>query len=257
MITNSHFYPKWDVPSNIKSIQTQRQSGSSNGCFSSFNLSYDVGDDPESVRSNLLTLNSSLPSNPYWLNQIHENTAIELPCEKKLLNADASFTIQKNIVCAVRTADCLPILLTNVDGDFVAAIHAGWRSLASGIIENTLNKINSKSEIIAWLGPSIGEYYYEVGSNVFHVFTQNDPDSKYGFKQLPRNRHQALTYGNKYRLNLPKIALAKLRNKGVTKLFGGGADESFCTYRDNDLFYSYRRDGVTGRMASLIWIDSK
>ena len=142
MITNSHFYPKWDVPSNIKSIQTQRQSGSSNGCFSSFNLSYDVGDDPESVRSNLLTLNSSLPSNPYWLNQIHENTAIELPCEKKLLNADASFTIQKNIVCAVRTADCLPILLTNVNGDFVAAIHAGWRSLASGIIENTLNKIN-------------------------------------------------------------------------------------------------------------------
>jgi polyphenol oxidase len=247
MTTSNYFYPKWNVPANIKSIQTQRQSGSSNGCFSSFNLSYDVGDDPESVRRNLLTLNSILPSNPYWLNQIHENIALELPCDKNLLNADASYTMQNKVVCAVRTADCLPILLTNVNGDFVAAIHAGWRSLASGIIENTLNKINSKSEIIAWLGPSIGEYYYEVGKQVFDVFTQNDPESKYGFKKLP---------SNKYLLNLPKIALAKLRNKGITQLFGAGVDELFCTYRDNDLFYSHRKEGVTGRMASLIWIDS-
>ena len=93
MTTSNYFYPKWNVPANIKSIQTQRQSGSSNGCFSSFNLSYDVGDDPESVRRNLLTLNSILPSNPYWLNQIHENIALELPCDKNLLNADASYTM--------------------------------------------------------------------------------------------------------------------------------------------------------------------
>lgn len=248
MKSNSFFYPKWDVPSNIKSIQTQRQFGLSNGCFSSFNLSYDVGDDKASVDSNLLVLNSYLPSNPYWLNQIHKNIAIELPCDKSLLSADAAYTMQKKIVCAVRTADCLPILLTNVNGDFVSAIHSGWRSLASGIIENTLDKINSKSEIIAWLGPSIGNESYEVGQNVFNIFTQYDPESKCGFKKL-------LT--NKYLLNLPKIALAKLRARGVTKLFGGGVDESFCTYRDNHLYYSFRRDGVTGRMASLIWIDSR
>jgi|TARA_B110000971_G_scaffold78073_2_gene80206 YfiH family protein len=247
MMNDNYFYPKWNVPNNIKSIQTQRQSGSSSGCFSSFNLSYDVGDNQTSVNRNLITLNSYLPASPYWLNQIHENIAIELPCDKSLLDADASFTMQKKIVCAVRTADCLPILLTNVNGDFVSAIHAGWRSLASGIIENTLNKVKSKSQIIAWLGPSISESSYEVGEQVYDIFTQNDPDSKCGFKKLRTN---------KYLLDLPKIALVKLRKKGVSKLFGAGVDESFCTYRDNDSFYSYRRDGSTGRMASLIWIDS-
>jgi YfiH family protein len=247
MISNSYFYPEWNAPSNIKSIQTQRTSGYSGGFFSSFNLSYDVGDKVASVNNNLLTLSSNLPSNPYWLNQIHESNVIELPCDKSLLIGDASFTTRKKIVCAVRTADCLPILLTNVDGDFVSAVHAGWRSMASGIIENTLKKINSKSEIIAWLGPSIGEESYEVGKQVFDVFTKYDPVSKCGFKKISTN---------KYLLNLPKVALAKLREKGVTKLFGAGVRDSFCTYRDNDLFYSHRRDGVTGRMASLIWIDS-
>ena len=247
MMTDTFFYPEWNVPSNIKSIQTQRSSGSSSGRFSSFNLSYDVGDEIASVRSNLLKLSSNLPSNPCWLNQIHGNNVIELPCNKNLLTVDASFTSQKKIVCAVRTADCLPILLTNVDGDFVSAIHAGWRSLASGIIENTLNKVKSKSQIIAWLGPSISESSYEVGEQVYDIFTQNDPDSKCGFKKLRTN---------KYLLDLPKIALVKLRKRGVTKLFGAGVDESFCTYRDNDSFYSYRRDGSTGRMATLIWIDS-
>jgi len=247
MMNENFFYPKWNVPSNIKSIQTQRSSGLSSGRFSSFNLSYDVGDEISSVRSNLLALNSDLPSSPCWLNQIHENNVIELPSNKNLLTADASFTAQKKIVCAVRTADCLPILLTNVNGDFVSAIHAGWRSMASGIIENTLNKIKSKSEIIAWLGPSISEESYEVGHQVFDVFTEYDPDSRCGFKKLPTN---------KYLLNLPKIALYKLRKKGVTKLFGASVDESFCTYRDKDSFYSFRRDGKTGRMATLIWIDS-
>ena len=246
-MNDNYFYPKWNVPANVKSIQTQRSPGSSSGCFSSFNLSYDVGDKKASVRSNLLNLNLSLPSKPYWLRQIHENNVIELPCNQNLLNADASFTTQEKIVCAVRTADCLPILLTNVNGDFVSAIHAGWRSMASGIIENTLNKIKSKSEIIAWLGPSIDEESYEVGHQVFDVFTEYDPDSKCGFKKLPTN---------KYLLNLPKIALYKLRKKGVTKLFGASVDESFCTYRDKDSFYSFRRDGKTGRMATLIWIDS-
>jgi len=247
MMSDIYFYPNWNVPNNIKSIQTQRQPGSSSDCFSSFNLSYEVGDDPKSVSRNLITLNSYLPSKPYWLNQIHENISIELPCDKSLLDADASFTMQKKIVCAVRTADCLPILLTNVNGDFVSAIHAGWRSLASGIIENTLNKVKSTSQIIAWLGPSISGQSYEVGRQVFDVFTEYDPDSKCGFKKLP---------SNKYLLNLPNIAIDKLRKKGVTKLFGAGVDESFCTYRDNDSFYSFRRDGKTGRMASLIWIDS-
>jgi len=247
-INSNYFYPEWSAPSNIKSIQTQRSSGYSSGCYSSFNLSYDVGDEKASVSSNLLTLSSNLPSHPYWLNQIHKNNVIELPCDKSLLTADASFTTEKNIVCAVKTADCLPILLTNVDGYFVSALHAGWRSMATGIIENTLNKIKSKSEIIAWLGPAIGEDSYEVGQQVFDIFTQYDPVSKCGFKKLSTN---------KYLLNLPKVAIAKLREKGVTKLFGAGVNESFCTYRDNDLFYSHRREGVTGRMASLIWIDSK
>ena len=248
MMTDTFFYPEWNVPSNIKSIQTQRSSGSSSGRFSSFNLSYDVGDEIASVRSNLLTLSSNLPSNPCWLNQIHGNNVIELPCNKNLLTVDASFTSQKKIVCAVRTADCLPILLTNVDGDFVSAIHAGWRSMASGIIENTLNKIKSKKEIIVWLGPCISEQSYEVGQQVFDTFTQYDPVSMCGFKKLPNN---------KYSLNLPKVALAKLGKMGVTRLFGAGVSESFCTYQDNNLFYSHRRDDVTGRMASLIWIDSK
>mgnify|MGYP002629227350 CR=1 FL=1 len=246
MSDKSLIHPKWDVPSHIKAIQTSRLSGVSKHSYSSFNLSYSVGDDPELVSQNLALLRANLPSEINWLNQIHENKVVQLPHTGNIITADASYTKKKDIVCAVRTADCLPILLTDQEGSFVSAIHAGWRSLASGIIENTLIAIKSKYQIIAWLGPSISQDYYEVGQEVFDIFKKYDSMSVLGFESAPNN---------KYWLSLTKIAMHKLAKIGVKKIFGSGLDESFCTFKNKDQFYSHRRDGVTGRMASLIWMD--
>ena len=245
MSDKNFYYPDWDAPDHIKSIQTYRSPGFSAGCYSSFNLSDTVGDSLEAVNKNLSLLSASLPSSPYWLSQVHDNQVVELPNNEKVLIADASFTKEKRVVCTVRTADCLPILLTDKKGTFVAAVHAGWRSLASGIIENTLSQIKSNYGIIAWLGPSISQTYYEVGQEVYDTFTNFDRDSHSGFIKLPNN---------KYLLSMPQIALKKLKKNGVKKIFGTGVNESFCTYRDSHLFYSHRRDSDTGRMATLIWI---
>ena len=228
---------------NISMLQTIRYGGFSEGNYESLNLSQDVNDNPDNVLKNLKLLDSICP-NIHWITQVHGCNVIELPCSNRI--GDSVFTKQKNVVCAVRTADCLPILLTNKKGSMVAAIHAGWRSLGSGIIEKTISKINSDSDIYAWLGPSISADRFIVGQDVYNFFEENDPKIINSF----------IKYHDKYKLCLPTAAKCKLLNSGVKNIFGSTIDENFCTYDDFDRFFSYRRDKRTGRMASLIWINN-
>ena len=237
--------PKWPAPKNIRAIQTMRNGGISLENFSSLNLSNNVGDINQHVEGNYKKLSNFLPSDPCWLNQIHSNKCEELPSKKKL-NCDASFTYNKKIVCAVRTADCLPIFLTNFQGSFVALIHAGWKGLLNGVIEKTIGKINSSSEIIVWLGPCISQESFEVGNDVYSLFINKDSNTKKAFKLLK----------NRYYLDLAGAARLKLNHLNINNISGAGVTEDFCTFRDQKNFFSYRRDRKTGRMASLLWIDS-
>ena len=237
--------PKWPAPENIRAIQTTRNGGISLRQFSSLNLSNDVGDIEEHVKDNYKKLLNFLPSDPCWLNQIHSDKVEELPSKKKL-NCDASYTYKEKVVCAVRTADCLPIFLTNFDGSFVALIHAGWKGLLNGVIEKTIDKINSSSEIIVWLGPCISQELFEVGNDVYSLFINKDSNTKKAFKLLK----------NRYYLDLAGTARLKLNHLNIDNISGAGVTEDFCTFSDQKNFFSYRRDGNTGRMASLLWIDS-
>jgi len=237
--------PKWPAPENIRAIQTTRNGGISLRQFSSLNLSNDVGDIEEHVKDNYKKLLNFLPSDPCWLNQIHSDKVEELPSKKKL-NCDASYTYKEKVVCAVRTADCLPIFLTNFDGSFVALIHAGWKGLLNGVIEKTIDKINSSSEIIVWLGPCISQESFEVGNDVYSLFINKDSNTKKAFKLLK----------NRYYLDLAGTARLKLNHLNIDNISGAGVTEDFCTFSDQKNFFSYRRDGNTGRMASLLWIDS-
>ena len=245
MMNEYFIIPKWPAPENIKAIQTTRKGGVSLGKYASLNLTNSTGDEEHHVNANHKELLDFLPSNPFWLNQIHSNIVKKLP-SKNNLDCDASYTFDKEIVCALRTADCLPIFLTNIEGSFVSLIHAGWKGLLQGVIENTINKINSKSEIIVWLGPCISQESFEVGKDIYQLFLNHDIKIKPAFKFK----------GGKYFLDLALAARLKLNYNNIYNIGGAGITEDFCTFRDEDDFFSYRRDKITGRMASLIWIDS-
>ena len=245
MMNENFIIPKWPAPENIKAIQTTRNGGISLENFSSLNLSNNVGDNRQHVEGNYKRLLNFLPSDPFWLNQIHSDKSEELPT-KKILNCDACYTYNKKIVCAVRTADCLPIFLTNLQGSFVALIHAGWKGLLNGVIEKTIDKISSSSEIIVWLGPCIGQESFEVGNDVYDLFINKDINTKKAFTLLK----------NRYYLDLAVAARLKLNHLNIDNISGAGITDNFCTFKDQRNFFSYRRDVNTGRMASLLWIDS-
>jgi len=243
---SNFFIPNWPVPSHIKSIQTLRAGGKSEGKYKSFNLATHVNDETHSVNSNRELLDHFLPSSPYWLNQTHSIDVIELP--SLTLNADASYTRDKNIVCVVQTADCLPLLVTNKKGTMIAAIHAGWRGLLNGVIENTIHKMNmSPNELLVWLGPAIGQKHFEVDAYVKNHFCEKDQEAEKAFRAISDQKWLADIYH-----------LAKLRLKalGVTDIYGGSLTDDYCTFANEADYFSYRRDGATGRMASLIWIES-
>lgn len=223
--------PNWPAPSHIQAFTTTRHS-----------LSPDVTRPDQDTN---LEMRFSLPSSPVWLNQTHSATAIEALPEHLKLTADASYTNQLNRVCVVLTADCLPILLCNASATKVAAIHAGWRGLAAGIIENTIAQIGDPHEQwMAWLGPAIGPHCFEVGNDVWQAFVSHHPIAATAFK--PKSH-------DKWLANLYHLAKQRLQALGITNIYGG----EYCTYTQQDLFYSYRRDqGKTGRMATMIWIQS-
>ncbi len=241
----SLIYPQWPVPKNVTACSTTRKDGVSLTPFASLNLGDHVGDDPSAVKQNRLLLEkmASLPRAPIWLEQVHGVRVLTLTGEPVTDRcADAVYTSQPGQVCAVMTADCLPVLFCAQSGREVAAAHAGWRGLCEGVLENTVKQFNAApNQIIAWLGPAIGPEKFEVGQDVYDAFIQQSTDFQAGFTAS----------GDKYLANIYLLARLKLQTLGLTEVFGG----TDCTVTDSENFFSYRRQGQTGRMASLIWFE--
>lgn len=233
----------WPVPENVYAVSTLRAGGISKAPYNSFNLAGHVGDNEFSVAENRNRLRSllNLPVEPVWLEQIHSNKVVCLDEQLQNLLADASYTFNPGVICAVLTADCLPILLCNESGTKVAAIHAGWRGLLSGIIENTIKALQ-EPHLLAWLGPAIGSESFVVGEEVRSAFCKKSGAFSSAFRVQENNKWLADIY------QLSRISFAEL---GVENVYGGG----FCTVTEKERFFSYRRDGGTGRMATLIWRD--
>lgn len=236
--------PNWPAPSNIRAVFTTRLGGTSRAPYDSLNLGDHVGDIPKTVVQNRCLLSDalSLPNEPCWITQVHGTHIVNTQDWQKNDEADACSSTTPSAVCAVMTADCLPILLCNKAGDYVAAIHAGWRGLADGIIEATIAKSPcDPSEIMAWLGPAIGPQSFEAGNDVRDIFLSQSPTDISGF--TPLNEH-------KWLVDMYHIARHRLAAVGVLQVYG----EPNCTMLDPKRFFSFRRDGTTGRMAALIWI---
>jgi len=243
--------PRWPAPANVHALVTLRTGGYSSGPHASFNLAAHTEDDPEAVRKNreLLRVYFNLPSEPVWLQQVHSNRIIEAGTGTGTgtgagdAEADGSWTGAVGHVCAVMTADCLPVLICNQNGSRVAAVHAGWRGLLAGVITNAVRMLESDpAELLVWLGPAIGPQVFEVGAEVLQSFTESNSENVSAFKQTD-DRH--------WLCDLYQLARVELSRLGVISVLGG--DE--CTYTDERRFYSYRRDLITGRMASIIWLE--
>jgi purine-nucleoside/S-methyl-5'-thioadenosine phosphorylase / adenosine deaminase len=241
--------PNWPAPDNIHAYSSTRISGESQGIYAGLNLAQHVGDDPQTVEQNRRQLLAALhlSNEPFWLNQVHQATVLNTSTQKNSLegsvapNADASFSLQANCVCAVMTADCLPVLICNSQGNKVSAVHAGWRGLAEGVIENTVAALNERpGRLMAWLGPAIGPQAFEVGEEVRHAFVEKFAQAEAAFIQNRPGHYLADIY---------QLARLVLSSAGVKAIYGG----EYCTFNDANHFYSYRRDGTTGRQVSLIW----
>lgn len=235
--------PDWPAPINIHAGTTLRNGGISLPPYDSLNLAEHVGDAPAAVAENRQQLN--LPAKPIWLKQTHSTRIIDATrCTPGQTEADGSYTSQPCIICAVLTADCLPLLICNKKGTQVAAVHAGWRGLAAGIIETALEKFTDHyTELLTWLGPAIGPDHYEVGNEVRGIFLAQQPAARTAFTAQQE----------KWRMDIYHLARQRLQALGLTAIYGG----NHCTYRQQEQFYSYRRDGITGRMASVIWLEQK
>ena len=237
--------PHWPAPSTVRACTTTRLGGVSQGAYASLNLAVHVGDDPVAVRENRqrITRALGLPQSPRWLTQTHSTNAARADgLTPDACEADASFTRQAGVVCGVLTADCLPVLFCDRAGTTVAAVHAGWRGLLHGVLENSVASMGLPGqELLAWLGPAIGPDAFEVGPEVRTAFVAHDPGAAAAFRPGVAERWYADIFA------LARLRLAQL---GVTGVYGGG----LCTYHDAQRFYSYRREQVTGRMASLIWL---
>lgn len=240
--------PDWPAPKNVRAYSTTRSGGVSSGAYSCFNLGDHVDDSPENVLENrrILTECAKLPQEPSWLQQVHGIDVVTLNGADLANNsADAAYSHTANQVCTIMTADCLPVLFCSLDGKEVAAAHAGWRGLCDDVLENTLSHFKtSTTQVIAWLGPAIGPQRFEVGAEVRQAFITKDINAAQAF----------VPYGNgKYLADIYQLARLRLSAQGVTHIYGG----DFCTVTDETRFFSYRRDGKTGRMASLIWISGE
>jgi hypothetical protein len=232
----------WPAPANVKALQTTRLGGVSTGAYASLNLGDHVKDLPQHVATNRQLLSAYMPSEPVWLNQVHGVRVIDAALSSCLESADASFSNRKQVVCVTMTADCLPVLLCDQAGTAVAAIHAGWRSLCDGVIEATVAAMPVQAgQLMAWLGPAIGPEAFEVGSEVRAQFIARDARAESAFTAK----------GDKWLGDLYTIARQRLQGLGVTQVYGGGR----CTYNEPETFFSFRRDGDTGRMGTFIWLE--
>ena len=234
--------PQWPAPPSVMACTTTRTGGVSQGPWAGLNLGDHVDDDPRAVAENRARLSArlGLPAEPRWLRQVH-GTQVCRP-RRPLVCADACYEDRPGHVCAVMTADCLPVLFCNVDGTRVAAAHAGWRGLLAGVLEQTVAAFDDPPRhLMAWLGPAIGPRAFEVGDEVRADFVTDCAASAGHFRPHGAGHWMADLYG---------LARDRLAGVGVEQVGGG----DFCTFSDPARFFSYRRDGVTGRMASLIWL---
>jgi polyphenol oxidase len=254
--------PEWPAPTGVQAVMTTRLGGVSTAPWDSLNLGVHVGDSAASVLENRVRVRreAGLPAEPVWLEQVHGTSVVVLDAsstprtttaeqlmESRRPRADAAVTRQAGVVCAIQVADCLPVLFAARDGSVIGAAHAGWRGLASGVLGATIAAMEvPPDQIVAWLGPAIGPQTFEVGDDVVAAFTATAHDdqrtqTEAAFVRQPRG---------KWLCDLFTLARLRLAAAGVTLVSGGG----LCTVADARRFYSYRRDGQTGRMAALIWI---
>ncbi|MDX1553964.1 MAG: peptidoglycan editing factor PgeF [Marinobacter sp.] len=236
--------PDWPAPSWVQAACTTRGGGVSKPPWQSLNLGTHVDDNPEDVAKNRVLLRQWAGPDARsfgWLKQVHGTSVAVLP-QPGEVTADASVTNQPGVVCVVMTADCLPVLFCDPSGQ-VAAAHAGWRGLCDGVLERTVEHLGNPAGVLAWLGPAIGPDQFEVGAEVREAFLLHDPQAAVAFVPSPR-------HSGRYLADLYELARQRLAAAGVLQVYGGG----FCTVADRERFFSYRRDGQTGRMASLIYI---
>ncbi len=234
--------PDWPAPARVKAIQTTRQGGVSIAPYDSLNLGGHVGDNPLAVERNRILLNKLLPSEPVWLEQIHGTLVANADRASCQPQADACIARHRAAVCAVMTADCLPVLLCDAQGSVVGAAHAGWRGLRDGVIEATVLAMGvAPQSLMAWLGPAISQEAFEVGEEVRAAFVTIQPQAASAF---------IAGQSGKWLADIYALARLRLNTLGVTQIYGGGR----CTYRERGQFFSYRRDGVTGRMGTFIWL---
>jgi YfiH family protein len=243
----NYIYPDWPAPATVQALTSTRIDGVSLPPYDSFNLAQHVGDQPQHVNHNrsLLIRQLILPDEPRWLNQVHGTALLNLDQNGTSNEADGSYSKLVNKVCAVMTADCLPVLMCSSAGDRIAALHAGWRGLAAGILRKGVEAMAVEgSQLLVWLGPAIGPKSFEVGEEVYRAFTTQFSGAEKAFEPVRPGHWYADLY---------LLARMQLHSLGVDQVFGG----NFCTYTDKQYFYSYRRDGATGRMASLIWLQDE
>lgn len=235
--------PEWPAPRGVRALCTTRAGGVSGGPWTGCNLGDHVGDDPSAVAANRAALRRDLPAEPRWLSQVHGTRCVDAALAATGEQADASFTRRRGVVCTVLTADCLPVLLCDAAASVVGIAHAGWRGLAGGVIESLLAAMAVPGDsLVAWLGPAIGPQAFEVGGEVRAAFLAQDPAAAADF---------APGAGDRWLCDIYALARRRLAAAGVRRV--AGAD--FCTVSDAARFFSYRRDGVTGRMASLVWLE--
>jgi polyphenol oxidase len=249
--------PDWPAPPGVRAAFTLRTGGVSAAPFDSLNLGAAIGDSPEAVAENRRRVSEllGLPAEPVWLEQVHGTAVVQAEAVRASAavaatpKADASLTPKVDAsvahaaghVCAIRVADCMPVLFAALDGSAVGAAHAGWRGLAGGVLERTVERLGvPPSQLVAWMGPTIGPRNFEVGEDVRVAFVEPDPSAASAFVRNDRGRWQCDLYA---------LARQRLNRVGVTRIYGGG----WCTFAESDRFFSYRRDGQCGRMAALIW----
>lgn len=235
--------PDWPAPANVKALQTTRNGGASVAPYDSLNLGDHVGDVPMTVMRNRMLLAPLLPSEPVWLRQVHGTTVTDTDiagCGSP--EADACISRHRGAVCVVMTADCLPLLLCDEQGSVVAAVHAGWRGLCDGVIEQAVQAMQvAPQSLLAWLGPAIGPNAFEVGDDVRDAFIARQAEAEAAF---------TVHAPGKWLADLYQLARQRLNSLGVARIHGGG----LCTYTERERFFSYRRDGATGRMGTFIWL---
>lgn len=290
--------PDWPAPARVRCVSTTRLRGQlpgmSRGVYARFNLGDHVGDDPAAVAANRAWLAEKIGGEPCWLQQVHGRRVVDAAALRNEKDgqgaaaADAAFTRQRGVICAVMTADCLPVLLCDAVGSVVAAVHAGWRGLLGGVLEAAVEAMNAPGDaLLAWLGPAIGPHAFEVGAEVRAAFVAADAAADAAFRPVAgkserdagravRNLANAAMFaspdeasaasgaqhsgetldrldvspGSKYLADIYSLARQRLMRLGVRRIYGGG----LCTVSDAERFFSYRRDGLTGRMATLIWL---